>query len=189
MCTKQATIRTRSINHLPSQVLVVAMTDKERLGRERIGLNIDIGTRHLVHPRTLADVGQTAHEERSSGRIESGKTAHVFSDFVQVRQTCLLTFQNGAHTTQGSSFETFASIERVSVLDHANHVTRNRFDKRTSRVDLTESEFVVVAIIQRVAKIGVKRMNVIQAGKVGQNLSKALRNGLLGKLDLTNADR
>ena len=109
--------------------------------------------------------------------------------FFEVRETGFLSLENGAHSSQSRPLETFAAIKRVTVLDHANHVASNLVDQGAGRVDLAESEFVMIAIVESVAEIGVEGMNVIQARKLGQDLTEAFRNGLLRKLDLSHAIR
>ena len=44
----------------------------------------------------------------------------------------------------------------------------------------------MIPIIQRVAQIGIERMNVVQPRKVGEDLSQPLRDGLLRELDLAH---
>ena len=52
----------RGIDDLPSQVLVVEVTDKKRLGRERVRLHINVRTRDLVDEGRLSNVGIPADE-------------------------------------------------------------------------------------------------------------------------------
>ena len=44
----------------------------------------------------------------------------------------------------------------------------------------------MIPIVQRVAQIGIERMDVIQPRKVRQNLSQPFLDGLLGKFDLAH---
>ena len=111
----------------------------------------------------------------------------MLANFFQIRQGSLLAFEDSAHASKSSSFQALAAVERIAVFDHANHVAGNRVDERTSCVDLSKSEFVVVAVVECVAEIGVKGVNVIEAGKVGENLAETFRDGLLSELDLPHA--
>lgn len=50
----------RCVDHLPSEVLVIQVSDEERLGRERIRLHIDVGAGDLVDERRFPDVWVSA---------------------------------------------------------------------------------------------------------------------------------
>lgn len=161
----------RRINHLPAKILVVTMSHEKRLCRERIGLHVDITTSNLVHETTFPHVRQAAHEQGARVGVQSGQTGQVLAHFFQVGQGSFLALEHGTHATESGALETLASVQRVPVLDHANHVAGNRVHQRSCRVNLTQSQLVVIAIVQRVAKIRVKRMNVVQSRKVSQNLA------------------
>ena len=45
---------------------------------------------------------------------------------------------------------------------------------------------VVIAIVQRVAQIGIERVDVVQTREVGEDLSQPFRDGLLRELDLAH---
>jgi hypothetical protein len=111
----------------------------------------------------------------------------VLANFFKVGERGLLAFEDGAHATECSAFEALAAIEGVAVLDHANHVTSNRVYESSSGIDLTQCELVVIAIVKSVAQVGIKGMNIVEARKVAQDLSKTFRDGLLCELDLSHA--
>mmetsp|Transcript_71301 Transcript_71301/g.104479 ORF Transcript_71301/g.104479 Transcript_71301/m.104479 type:complete len:344 (+) Transcript_71301:547-1578(+) len=62
----------RSVNNLPPEILVVHVAHEERLGSERVRLNLALGTRHLVHKGGLAHIGVPAHEKRACVRVDRG---------------------------------------------------------------------------------------------------------------------
>ena len=111
----------------------------------------------------------------------------MLTNFLEVGQTGLLAFENGAHPTQSGALETFAAIERIAVFDHANHIAGDGIDEGFGRVDLTECEFVVIAIVEGVAKVGIEGVNVREAGKVGEHGGEAVGYGLLGEFDFAHA--
>lgn len=181
--------RTWCVNDLPTQVFVVAMSHKQRFGSERVRLDIDVRACDLVHPTAFANIGESAHQQRPCSRIKGRETGHVLPNLIEVRKRCLLTFEDGAHPSKGSTFQTFAPIRCVSVFDHADHIPGNRFHQRSGRVDLPQGKFVMVAVVQGVAQVGVERVNVVQSRKIGQDLGKTLRDGLLCEFDLANTGK
>mmetsp|Transcript_25357 Transcript_25357/g.59748 ORF Transcript_25357/g.59748 Transcript_25357/m.59748 type:complete len:390 (+) Transcript_25357:1345-2514(+) len=178
----------RRIDNLPAQVLVVAVTNKQRFGGKGIRLDIDVATGDFVHETRLSYVGQAAHEDRSGVRIQCGKTRKMFSDFFQIRQRRLLSLQDGAHSSQRRSLEALATVGGIGVFDHPNHVPSDLIDERTSRVELSQSEFVVIPVVQGVAKIGIEGMDVVEPRKVGQDGCQSLGNCLLSKFDLPHVE-
>lgn len=163
------------------------MSNKERLGRKGVRLNVHVTAGNLVHETGLTHVGETTHENGTRVGVKRWETRHVLAHFLQVGQRGLLAFQDGTHTSESGAFETLAAVERVTVLDHADHVAGNRVDQRSGGIDLAESKFVVIAIVQGVTQIGVKGMNVIQSRKLGEDITQSIGNGLLSELDLSNA--
>ena len=91
----------------------------------------------------------------------------MLPDFFKVCQTRLLPFQNSTHSSQCGSLEAFASVETVSVFDHADHITGDCVYEGSGSVDLSEGEFVVVLVVEGVTEIGVEWVNVVEAGEVG----------------------
>ena len=51
------------VDHLPTQVLVIGVSDVQRLGRERVRLNLDISASNFVDETRLAHVGEAADEK------------------------------------------------------------------------------------------------------------------------------
>mmetsp|Transcript_2002 Transcript_2002/g.3196 ORF Transcript_2002/g.3196 Transcript_2002/m.3196 type:complete len:276 (-) Transcript_2002:112-939(-) len=177
-----------SVNDLPTQVLVIAMTYKERFRGEGVWLDINVTTSDLVHETRLSHVGQAAHEDGSCVRVQGWKTRKMLTNFLQIRQGCFLSLQDGAHTTQGCTLQTLATIGRVRVLDHSNHIPRDLIHQRPCRVKLTQSKLIVIPVVQRVAQISIERMDIIEAGEISQNGRQSLRNCLLCEFDLSHVE-
>jgi hypothetical protein len=91
---------TGGVDNLPSQVLVVHVSDKERLCGESIRLDIDVGSSDLVDETTLADIGVTADQKCSSIRVDSGQTVHVLPDLFEVLEGLSLPLHDGGHSTE-----------------------------------------------------------------------------------------
>ena len=138
------------------------MSDKERLGREGIGLYVDIGTSDLVHETRLANVGETAHENGAVLGSRAGRRDMCLRTSSKIGKGGFLALEDGTHATECSALETLAAVERVAVLDHANHVASNRVDKRPGGVDLTKSELVMITIIESVTQVSIERMDVVE---------------------------
>ena len=60
--TERMVENTRCVDHLPTQVFVIRVTDVQRFGCKRVRLYFDIGARHLVQETRLAHVGVAADE-------------------------------------------------------------------------------------------------------------------------------
>jgi len=108
---------------------------------------------------------------------------------LQIRQTRLLPFQNGAHPSERGTFEAFAAVERVAVFDHADHITCDGVDEGACRVDLAEGEFVVVAVVECVAEVRVEGVYVGEAGEICEHFGETFGDCLLGEFDLSHVER
>lgn len=122
---------------------------------------------------------------------------HVTPTLLQILQALFLSLDDGAHAPQGGPFELLAAVQGVPVL-HQSHVVlgdtagtaeqiqpkqspRHVQKQRNQRpllvnqvlgnIDLPQSQFVVVFVIQNVHQIRVKRMNVLkQKHNVGSHI-------------------
>lgn len=232
------------VDDLPPEVLVVHVADEERLGGEGVGLDVDIGASDLVHEGGLSDVGVSANEESTGGGVDGGETGHVLANLLEVGERILLATHDGSHAeesrkvslrvrpklnpsprihgnsdspTEGSLLELLAAEERVSELDEAAVVLADRNDQVASSVELSESELVVVLVVEDVEKRRKERVKVlcdwnrwilatepfaalaprgssegvathVHDGEVVQDLVKTLLESLLGELDLAHVE-
>lgn len=69
----------RCINDLPSQVLVIQVSNKEGLCGERVWLDINVRSSDLVNEGGLSDVGVAADEEGTGVGINGGETGDVLA--------------------------------------------------------------------------------------------------------------
>lgn len=88
----------RSIDNLPSEVLVVHVTDEERLGGEGVRLNVDIRSSDFVDEGRLSDVGVSTDEKRSGGGVDGRETGHVLSNLFEIGKRILLSSHDGSHS-------------------------------------------------------------------------------------------
>lgn len=75
---------TGGIDNLPSHVLVIGMTNVERLGGERITLDFDISLGDRVNETTLTDIGVTGNHQSSFEGIDGGQSCQMLSNFFQI---------------------------------------------------------------------------------------------------------
>ena len=102
----------RGIDNLPSEVLVVHVTDKERLGGESVGLNVDIRSSDLVDKGRLSNVRVSADEESSGSGVDGRKTGHVLSDLLEIGEGILLSSHDGGHSMSTESVTSSQSMTR-----------------------------------------------------------------------------
>lgn len=110
---------------------------------------------------------------------------------LQIFQALFLPFDNGAHPAQSSTFQLFAAVQRIPVLHQAHVVLRNAagtaekevMQQPTSQVqnwrqkqsllvnqilgnvNLSQSQLVVIFVVQNVHQICIKRMNILRQKK------------------------
>lgn len=197
---------TRGINDLPSEVLVVHMTDEQGFGGESVlrrgcqqeviprimrktyRLNIYIGSGDLVDETGLSNVGITADQESPGVGIDSRQPRNVLPNLLQVRQGVLLPPHYSRHSTQSGLLQLLTSVEGVTKLEETDVILGNLRDEVSSSVDLTQGEFVVVLVVQNVEERREERVKVVEHGELGDDLAKFLIEGILGELDLSHVD-
>ena len=152
---------TWGVDDLPSQVLVVHVTDKERFGGERVRLDVDIRSGDLVDKTTLSDIGVTADQERTGVGVDRGQTRDVLSDLLEVGEGILLSLHDRSHSTESGLLELFTSVKRVTELEQSDVVLRDLRDEVSGGVELTQSKLVVVLVVQDVQEGGEERVQVL----------------------------
>jgi hypothetical protein len=150
-----------SVDNLPAEVLVIHVSDEERLGGEGVGLDVDVGASDLVDEGRLSDVGVTADKERTGGGVDGRETGHVLANLLEVSEGILLTLHDGGHATEGSLLELLATVERVTELEETAVVLSDLNDEVTSGVELTERELVVILVVEDVEEGGKERVEVL----------------------------
>lgn len=159
---KRVVKHTGSVDDLPAEVLVVHVPDEEGFGGEGVGLDVDIGASDLVDEGGLADVGVTADKEGTGSRVDGGETRHVLADLLEVGEGVLLALHNRRHTTESSLLELLAAVETVTELEETAVVLADLDDEVTSGVELTESELVVVLVVEDVEEGVEEGVEVLQ---------------------------
>jgi len=152
---------TWGVDDLPSQVLVVHVTDKERFGGERVRLDVDIRSGDLVDKTTLSDIWVTADQERTGVGVDRGQTRDVLSDLLEVGEGILLSLHDRSHSTESGLLELFTSVKRVTELEQSDVVLRDLRDEVSGGVELTQSKLVVVLVVQDVQEGGEERVQVL----------------------------
>ena len=114
------------VDHLPAQVLVVGVTDVERLGGERVGLHLDVGERDLVEKARLAHVGKAADEQCARVRVDGRQAGQVLTNLLQVLQALALALYDRAHTVACNNTRIFSKSQIAS----AKHKCRSKSEEK-----------------------------------------------------------
>ena len=85
------------VDDLPPQILVVEVTDEERLGGESVWLHVDIRTRYFINEGRLPDVRVSAYEERARVGVDSRETGYMLSHLLEVGEGIFLASHNRRH--------------------------------------------------------------------------------------------
>ena len=72
----------------------------------------------------------------------------MLSNLLEVRQRLLLSLHDRRHPPQTSLFELLATIQGVAELQKANIVLRDLGHQVSGLVELTQSDFVVILVVQ-----------------------------------------
>ncbi len=105
--------------------------------------------------------GRNEFDPIPSGNYSTLKT----TDLLQVPKALILSFHDGAHTTEGRAFQLLAAIERITKLEQSNVVLGHVIDEVSGSVDLTQGQLVVVPVIEHIHEIGVKGMDIVELRK------------------------
>lgn len=141
-------------------------------------LNVYIRSGDFVYKTTLSDVGVATDEERSGVGVDGWQTGNVLPDLLEVCKWVFLSFHNCGHSTEGSSFELFAAVERVSKFEQSHVVFRDLGDEVSGSVELAQGELVVVLVVQDVEKGGEEGVEVLSVSN-NQRLPTHVENGEL----------
>jgi hypothetical protein len=179
---------TGSINDLVASALMLGVTHEQTLRRESVRLNIDVSTSHVVDQTGLADVGETGQDESAGVRVNTGKSTQMLANLLEITQTRLELLDERAHTTESRSLELLASEQRVSVLQETHVISSDVVDDVLGLVDVTQSQLVMISIIQHVHEITVERMDVVQLGEAVDDGGELLVKRRLHELDLAHVE-
>lgn len=107
----------RSVDDLPSRVLVVSMANEKALCRKRIRLHIHIGVGHVIYETGLADIGITGEDECSLVCVDGWESAEMLSDLLKIAERRLEFFNKSAHSTESRSLQLFAPVKGISIFE------------------------------------------------------------------------
>jgi len=153
---------TRRVNYLPSRVLIIGVSHKKTLCRECIWLHVDIRICHVVDQTGFSYVGVAGEDQGALVCVDAWETAEMFSDLLKVTEGGLKFFDQCTHPTKSCPLQLFAAVKRVCVLQQPNVICSNVVHNIFGLVDVAKSELVMVAVVQNVHQIRVKRMNIVQ---------------------------
>ena len=77
---------TGGIDDLPSSILVISMSDEQRLGGESIWLNINVGLSHVVDQTRLTDVRVTCKDQSSGVGVNGRESSQMLPYLFQVAE-------------------------------------------------------------------------------------------------------
>ena len=157
---------TWGINDLPPHVAIVQMANEKRLRSERIGLHIDIRASDLVEERGFAHVGVAANEQSACSRINGRKTRNVLADFLEELQSFILTLHYGSHASKGGALELLASVQTVTELEESDIVLCDLVNQMACGAQLTESQLVVILVVEDVEERGEERVEILHNGEL-----------------------
>ena len=112
----------------------------------------------------------------------------MFSNLLQVSEGGPLSFDECRHPSQRRDLQSFTAVQRIRVLYQPHVVATDRLAELLAGVQLAQRELVVVAVVENIHEVRIKRMDVVQAGESRQDLAKPLRDGLLRELNFTHIE-
>lgn len=179
---------TRCVDGLKSKVLVVEVSNKQTLGCESIGLNIDIRSCHALQKARLSDIGVSADEESSSVGVNGRKTTEMLAHLVEVEERILQSSANSRHTTQGCTLELFTLEEGLCIFEKSDIIARHDLDQMLRSRELAECNAEVVCIVEGVEEILVERVDILESRKAIENQGELLSEGLLCEFDFPGVE-
>mmetsp|Transcript_76981 Transcript_76981/g.124578 ORF Transcript_76981/g.124578 Transcript_76981/m.124578 type:complete len:257 (+) Transcript_76981:289-1059(+) len=178
----------RRVDDLPLHVVVVQVADKQRLCGESIGLHIHICLGHNVHEGGLAYVWVARQDQGPRRWIDRRQAPQVLPDLLEVGHGACQLLHRCAHATHGGALEHLALVQAIGKLHHLDVVFGNVVDNLLRRVDLTQGQLVVIPVVQHVAQIGIKRVDVIDLRKLLEHLGELLVESGLAELHLAHVE-
>mmetsp|Transcript_45283 Transcript_45283/g.98246 ORF Transcript_45283/g.98246 Transcript_45283/m.98246 type:complete len:420 (-) Transcript_45283:60-1319(-) len=180
---------TRGVDNLPPQVVVVHVPDVQRLGGERVGLDLHIGVGHNIHEAGLPDVGVPSHEEGPRVRVDGGQAPQVLSNLLQVHQAALQLLDSSAHAPQRSTLEHFGLVGGVSKLHQLAIILGYGVHHAAHCVHLAQSELVMVPVVEHIAQVRIERVNIVDHREILQDFCELFVECGLRVLDLAHVKR
>jgi hypothetical protein len=95
----------------------------------------------------------------------------VLPDLLEIGQGVLEALHEGGHPAETGPLELLAAVEGVAELEEATVVLGNVVHVVPGRVDLAQSQLVVVLVIQDVQQVAIERVDVL-FGSIPQQRKK-----------------
>lgn len=112
----------------------------------------------------------------------------MLPDLLKVCQTRSDTLQNSTHATKCSYLQALAPVQGISILEQPQIVLGDLCNDISSCIDLTQSKFVVILVVEHMKQIAIERMDVIQSRKLIYDGGQLLIEVLLGIPNLAHIE-
>ena len=165
------------------------MTNKKRFGGESIRLNINVGTGNRVNKRGLSNVGVTTKDNGTSGRVNRRQTGQMLTNLLKVSERRLQLLDDSTHSTQSSPLQLLALVQRSSELHHTDILLSDVITQLLGNIDLTQSQLVMISVVQDVHQISVEGVDVVHDREVIKDVLKLVMVTLLTELHLPDVKR
>ena len=138
----------------------------------------------------IENCNELTSDDQSPGvGVDGWKPAEMLSDLLQVLETLVLSPHDGGHPSQGGSLQLLAPagitrehyhetpavsrqvlpVQRITKLEEPDVVLGHVVNEVPGGVDLTQSQLVMIFVVQNIHQIRIERMDVFQLGKVLQD--------------------
>lgn len=97
----------------------------------------------------------------------------MFADFLEELEGFVLTPHDSGHATESCSLELLASVETVAEFEETDIVLGYLVDQMPGSTELTESQFVVVLVIQNIEEGRKEGVKILQAGEQTGDTTRA----------------
>mmetsp|Transcript_29777 Transcript_29777/g.70853 ORF Transcript_29777/g.70853 Transcript_29777/m.70853 type:complete len:342 (-) Transcript_29777:115-1140(-) len=178
----------RSVDDLPLHVVVVQVSNEQRLGCEGILLHVHIRIGDNVHERGFPHVGIACQDQGPGGRIDGRQAPQVLPHLFEEGQSPLKLLHRGGHAPQGSTLQHLALVKAVCELHHLHILLGNAVHHLLAGIHLTQRQLVVVPVVQDIAKVCIEGVDVVDLGKLLQYLGELLAVTRLAELHLAHVE-
>lgn len=110
----------------------------------------------------------------------------MLSDLFEVQQWIFLPSHDRGHSTESGFLQLLASVEGVTKLEQSTVIFRDLVDQMSRSVQLSQSELVMVLVVQDVQQRTQEWVQVVQDRELGQNSTEFLVKRILRELDFTH---
>lgn len=85
----------------------------------------------------------------------------MLTDLLEVSERVSLTLHDCRHTTERSTFKLFATVEGICEFQKTGVILCDGINQVLCSVDLTESELVMISVVQHIHQIRVEGMDFL----------------------------